>query len=159
MLTPDTTPSTTAASAEAGSAAGRTRAPFDATLLPLILVVDDMVETRRLMRRVLERDRFRVIEAATGEEALRAIRSSQPALVVLDLRLPGMSGFEVAQEVRASPDPAVANTILLACTASVQSEVRSEALEAGCDDFEGKPFDIRTFAARVRGVIERGRRS
>jgi DNA-binding response OmpR family regulator len=154
--TPDPTPATTAASAEAGSAAGRT---VVTQLLPLILVVDDMPETRRLMRRVLERDRFRVIEAATGEEALRAIRSSLPALVVLDLRLPGMSGIDVAHAVRASDDPAVANTILLACTASIQSEVRSEALEAGCDDFEGKPFDVRSFAARVRGVIERGRRT
>jgi DNA-binding response OmpR family regulator len=128
-------------------------------LRPLILVVDDMPETRRLMRRVLERDRFRVIEAATGEEALRAIRASRPTLVVLDLRLPGMSGIDVAHAVRASDDPAVADTILLACTASIQSEVRSEALEAGCDDFEGKPFDVRSFAARVRGVIERGRRT
>jgi two-component system phosphate regulon response regulator PhoB len=128
-------------------------------LLPLILVVDDVPETRRLMRRVLERDRFRVIEAATGEEALRAIRSSLPALVVLDLRLPGMSGIDVARAVRASDDPAVADTILLACTASIQSEVRMEALEAGCDDFEGKPFDVRSFGQRVRGVIERGRRT
>ena len=123
--------------------------------LPLILVVDDMVETRRLMRRVLERGRFRVIEAGTGEEALRSIETSRPELVVLDLRLPGMSGFDVARAVRASADPVVAATVLLACSASVQAEVRREAIEAGCDDFEGKPFDVRGFADRVRELIAR----
>ena len=126
--------------------------------LPLILVVDDMVETRRLMRRILERGRFRVIEAGTGEEALRSIETSRPDLVVLDLRLPGMSGFDVARAVRASADPIVAATVLLACSASVQAEVRREAIEAGCDDFEGKPFDVRVFADRVRELIaHRGR--
>ena len=123
--------------------------------LPLILVVDDMVETRRLMRRVLERGRFRVIEAGTGEEALRSIETSRPDLVVLDLRLPGMSGFDVARAVRASADPVVVATVLLACSASVQAEVRREAIEAGCDDFEGKPFDVRVFADRVRELIAR----
>lgn len=126
--------------------------------LPLILVVDDMVETRRLMRRILERGRFRVNEAATGEEALRSIETDRPELVVLDLRLPGMSGFDVARAVRASSDPVVAATVLLACSASVQAEVRREAIEAGCDDFEGKPFDVRAFADRVRDLIaQRGR--
>jgi CheY-like chemotaxis protein len=123
--------------------------------LPLILVVDDMVETRRLMRRVLERGRCRVIEAGTGEEALRSIETSRPDLVVLDLRLPGISGFDVARAVRASADPVVAATVLLACSASVQAEVQREAIEAGCDDFEGKPFDVRGFADRVRELIAR----
>lgn len=126
---------------------------------PLILVVDDMVETRRLMRRLLERGGFRVIEAASGEEALRSIESGRPELVVLDLRLPGMSGFDVARAVRASADPIVAATVLLACSASVQAEVRREALDAGCDDFEGKPFDVRGFAERVRELIAQPGRS
>jgi CheY-like chemotaxis protein len=123
------------------------------TLRPLILVVDDMVDTRRLMRRVLERAGLRVTEAATGEAALTAIRRARPDAVVLDLRLPGMSGFQVARAVRADPDRAVAATPILACSASVQDEVRREALDAGCDAFEGKPFDIRTFAELILGLI------
>ena len=118
-----------------------------------VLVVDDMPETRRLMRRVLERARFVVSEAATGEAGLAAIREDGPDAVVLDLRLPGMSGFEVARAVRADPDPAVAATPILACSASVQAEVRREALDAGCDAFEGKPFDVRTFPDLIRGLI------
>jgi len=120
---------------------------------PLILVVDDMVETRRLMRRVLERSGLRVIEADTGEAALRAASRDRPALIVLDLRLPGISGFDVARRIRANPDTTLAATPILACSASVQAEVRREALDAGCDAFEGKPFDIATFPGLIRGLI------
>jgi CheY-like chemotaxis protein len=124
---------------------------------PRILVVDDTPDTRRLMRRVLERARIEVLEAGTGTEGLAAIRSSRPDGVVLDLRMPGLSGFEVARAVRSDPDPAVAATPLLACSASVQAEVRQEALEAGCDAFEGKPIDIHTFADLVLGLVAQRR--
>jgi CheY-like chemotaxis protein len=129
------------------------------TTLPRILVVDDMAETRRLMRRVLERDRMVVHEVGTGEAALAAIRRERPDAVVLDLRLPGMSGFQVARAVRADDDRDVATTPILACSASVQDEIRREALDAGCDGFEGKPFDIRTFPAILRDLIARRPRS
>lgn len=122
-----------------------------------VLVVDDMPETRRLMRRVLERAHFAVIEATTGEAGLAAIRRDAPDAVVLDLRLPGISGYDVARAVRADADPAVASTPILACSASVQAEVRREALDAGCDAFEGKPFDVRTFPAVVSGLIRQRR--
>ncbi len=118
-----------------------------------VLVVDDMPETRRLMRRVLERARYAVSEAETGESGLSAIRRDRPDAVVLDLRLPGISGFDVARAVRSDPNPAIASTPILACSASVQAEVRREALDAGCDAFEGKPFDIRTFPDLIQGLI------
>jgi CheY-like chemotaxis protein len=120
---------------------------------PLILVVDDMTETRRLMRRVLERSGLRVTEAATGEAGLRAAARDRPSLIVLDLRLPGISGFDVARRLRAHPDRDLASTPILACSASVQPEVIREALEAGCDAFEGKPFEIATFADLIQGMI------
>jgi CheY-like chemotaxis protein len=119
----------------------------------LVLVVDDMPETRRLMRRVLERDDFRVVEAGTGEEAIEQIESERPDAVVLDLRLPGISGQDVARWVRSHADRAIASTPLLACSASVQPEVQRDALQAGCDDFEPKPFDVRSFAERIRDLI------
>lgn len=119
----------------------------------LVLIVDDMPDTRRLMQRLLERDGFSVIEAVSGEDALQMIGLHRPSLVVLDLRLPGISGFDVARTVRRDADPEIARTILLACSASVQEEVRQEALAAGCDDFEGKPFDVTAFAGRIRDLI------
>jgi CheY-like chemotaxis protein len=121
--------------------------------LPLVLVVDDVPETRRLMRRILEGGRMRVLEAATGEEALRTVVTARPEAVVLDLRLPGMSGFDVARSIRANDDAGIAATPLLACSASIHDDVRREALTAGCNDFQGKPFDVATFAARVRNLI------
>lgn len=120
---------------------------------PLILVVDDTADTRRLIRRVLERAGMRVVEADTGEAAMERIATDRPALVVLDLRLPGASGFDVARWVRAHPDRRLARTTLLACSASVQTEIQSQALDAGCDAFEGKPFDVRDFAARIRDLL------
>jgi CheY-like chemotaxis protein len=123
------------------------------TRRPLILVVDDMIETRRLMRRVLERSGLRVVEAESGEAALRAAARDRPAAIVLDLRLPGISGFDVARRIRADPDSALATTPILACSASVQAEVRREALDAGANAFEGKPFAIAGFADLVRGLI------
>ena len=120
---------------------------------PLVLVVDDVADTRRLMRRVLERADMRVVEAGTGEEAMEAMTRDRPDLVVLDLRLPGISGFDVARWVRASPDRAIAGTVLLACSASVQPEVEREALDAGADAFEGKPFDVVRFVERIRQLL------
>ena len=98
---------------------------------PLVLVVDDVSDTRRLMRRMLERAGLAVVEAGTGEAALEMIERQRPALVVLDLRLPGMTGFDVARWVRAHADQDIARTKLLACSASVQPEIQREALDAG----------------------------
>jgi CheY-like chemotaxis protein len=120
---------------------------------PLVLVVDDVADTRRLMRRVLERADMRVVEAGTGEEAMEAMTRDRPDLVVLDLRLPGISGFDVARWVRLSPDRTIAGTVLLACSASVQPEVQREALDAGADAFEGKPFDVVRFVERIRQLL------
>jgi CheY-like chemotaxis protein len=122
---------------------------------PLILVVDDTPATRTLMRRLLDRAGMRVLEAESGEAAIRSIERSRPDLVVLDLRLPGISGFDVARWVRANADRGISGTPLLACSASVQPEVQAEARDAGCDDFEGKPFDVPGFAGRIRDLLSR----
>jgi CheY-like chemotaxis protein len=131
---------------------------MSAAASPLVLVVDDVPDTRRLMRRVLERAGLQVVEAGTGEAALEVIEQERPALVVLDLRLPGMSGFDVARWVRAHGDVEIARTVLLACSASVQPEVEREALDAGADAFEGKPFEVGTFAAHVQQLLDAHRR-
>ncbi len=124
---------------------------------PRILVVEDTSETRRLMVRVLERSSIVALEASTGETGLAAIRRERPDAVVLDLRLPGMSGFDVVRAVRSDPDPVIATTPIIACSASVQAEVRREALDAGCDAFEGKPIDIHTFPDLLLRLIAQRR--
>jgi DNA-binding response OmpR family regulator len=124
---------------------------------PVVLVVEDTLVTRSLMRRLLERDLIQVIDADSGETAMMAIETSCPDLVVLDLRLPGISGLDLARWVRIHPDPRVARTILLACSASIQPEVQVDALSAGCDEFLGKPFDPATFVSRIRDLLSRQR--
>ncbi|MBA2380954.1 MAG: response regulator [Chloroflexi bacterium] len=124
---------------------------------PRILVVEDTSETRRLMVRVLERSSIVALEASTGETGLATIRRERPDAVVLDLRLPGMSGFDVVRAVRSDPDPVIATTPIIACSASVQAEVRREALDAGCDAFEGKPIDIHTFPDLLLRLIAQRR--
>jgi CheY-like chemotaxis protein len=96
---------------------------------------------------------IRITEAETGEAALLAARSLRPDAMVLDLRLPGISGLDAARALRADPDTGLATTPILACSASVQAQVRREALDAGCDAFEGKPFDVRTFVNLLLGLI------
>ncbi len=118
------------------------------------LLVDDTPETRRLMRRVLERDHWRILEAESGEQALRLLATEVPSVVVLDLRLPVMSGFDVARAIRAHPVEAVRHVAVLACSASIQADIRDAALAAGCDAFEGKPFDVMAFPGVLRQLAE-----
>jgi DNA-binding response OmpR family regulator len=119
--------------------------------LPLVLVVDDTPETRRLMRRVLERDRLRVVEAATGEEALDRIIGLRPAAVVLDVGLPGIDGIELCRRLRASDDW----TPILFVTARDDEVDRVVGLELGADDYVTKPFSPRELVARVGSVLRR----
>ncbi len=120
-----------------------------------VLLVDDTPETRRLMRRVLEREHWRVLEADSGEQALRLIADEVPEVVVLDLRLPSMSGFDVARAIRANAVEAVRRVAILACSASIQADIREQALAAGCDAFEGKPFDVLSFPKVLGQLAER----
>ena len=122
-----------------------------------VVVVDDSAICRALLCEWLHADGdLEVVgEAPDGDSAIELITRLRPDVATIDLRLPGMSGLEVARAVRADANEAVAATPILACSASVQPEVRREALDAGCDAFEGKPFDIRSFADLLLGLIAR----
>jgi DNA-binding response OmpR family regulator len=102
----------------------------------------------------LERDGFRVQCAATGPEALAALRAEPPDLVVLDVMLPGVDGIEILRRLRASADVPV---ILL--TARAEEADRVLGLELGADDYVVKPFSPRELSARVRSVLRRSQGS
>ncbi len=116
----------------------------------LILVVDDEPKIVRLTRDYLEKDGFRVISAASGPEALAVAKTEQPDLVVLDLMLPGMDGWEVCRELRRSSDVPV---IML--TARSEESDQVIGLELGADDYVTKPFSPRALVARIRAVLRR----
>src|SRR5690242_3634246 len=119
---------------------------------PLILVVDDEQSYRDALRVALEREGFRVEVAADGVEALERFDASRPALVLLDLMLPRVSGVDVCRDLRARSQVPI--IMVTARNAEIDAVV---GLEVGADDYVTKPFRLRELVARVRAALRRGR--
>ena len=115
-----------------------------------ILLVDDEALVREVVAEYLAREGFAVQTAANGETARRFLSEFQPDLVVLDLMLPAISGFDILQEIRRSSDLPV-----IVLTARADEADRVSGLEMGADDYVVKPFSPRELVARVRSVIRR----
>jgi DNA-binding response OmpR family regulator len=115
-----------------------------------VLVVDDEPTVREVVAGYLRRDGHEVTEAGDGETAMQLLGSDTPDLIVLDLMLPGVGGFEVLRHVRSTSDIPV---IML--TARSEEGDRVAGLELGADDYVVKPFSPRELAARVNGVLRR----
>ena len=120
-----------------------------------ILVVDDEPDISALVAYHLARESYRVRTAPDGVEALRAIESEAPDLVVLDLMLPGISGLEVLRELRHRPELQSLPVILL--TARGGEEDRIQGLQLGADDYIAKPFSPQELVLRVGAVLRRVR--
>lgn len=117
-----------------------------------VLVVDDERKIRDTLTLYLERDGYDVLQAASGEAALRAARPGHADLVVLDLMLPDLSGEEVAEALRA-----ISSVPIIMLTAKAQEEDRIAGLQSGADDYMVKPFSPRELVARVDAVLRRTR--
>lgn len=115
-----------------------------------ILVVDDEPIVRDVVVRYLERDGYRTLEAATGGEAQLLLEREQTSLVVLDVMLPGIDGFELCRWIRSRSDLPI---VML--TARGEEADRIVGLELGADDYLTKPFSPRELAVRVRNVLRR----
>ena len=115
-----------------------------------VLVVDDEPIVREVIVRYLRRDGFKTLEAGDGDQARRLIETADPALVVLDVMLPGTDGFDLCRWIRGRSDVPV---IML--TARAEESDRIVGLELGADDYVTKPFSPRELAARVRTVLRR----
>jgi DNA-binding response OmpR family regulator len=115
-----------------------------------VLVIDDEPRVREVVADYLEREGFKVSEAADAESAERHLQGPQPDLVILDIMFPGASGLDLLHEIRRSSDMPV---ILL--TARVEEADRVLGLELGADDYVVKPFSPRELVARVRSVLRR----
>jgi len=115
-----------------------------------ILVVDDDAQIRRVMRTTLAGNGYVVLEARSGEEALETLRKEHADLVLLDVNMPGMGGFEACRGVRDSSDAAI---IMLTVRNSERDKVM--ALDAGADDYVVKPFGMEELLARIRAALRR----
>jgi len=120
----------------------------------LILLVDDEPSIIQLARLYLEREGFRIQSVNDGEAALENISREQPALVVLDVMLPKLDGFEVCRRLRASNSA----TAILMLTARDEDIDKILGLELGADDYLTKPFNPRELVARVKAILRRGER-
>jgi two-component system KDP operon response regulator KdpE len=118
----------------------------------VVLVVDDEPQIRRVVRNALGTDNARVIEAATGRDAIDLAAAERPSIVILDLGLPDVSGLEVCREIRSW---SLAPIIVLSARHSDQEKVA--LLDAGADDYITKPFSPSELQARVRAQLRRAR--
>jgi DNA-binding response OmpR family regulator len=112
--------------------------------------VEDDPRTQNLERFILEDEGYVVAVASSGEDALRALKESTPALVLLDIGLPGMDGFATCQRIRES-----SQVPIIMVTGQDSDEDKVRGLEMGADDYLGKPFSANVLVARVRAVLRR----
>lgn len=118
-----------------------------------ILVVDDKATVRNMVREYLESDGYRVVIAADGREALYAARQEKPDLIVLDIMMPKMSGYEFLRAYRQERQ-----TPVIVLTAKLDEADKVLGLELGADDYVTKPFGLKELAARIQAVLRRAER-
>ena len=115
-----------------------------------IMVVDDDPNIRELVRLYLEKEGFEIVTAERGDEAVKLFRASPPNLMLLDVMLPGMDGWQVCREVRK-----ISNIPIIMLTAKDETFDKVLGLELGADDYIVKPFDMKELVARIKAVIRR----
>ena len=120
-----------------------------------VLIVDDSPDGREMLAEYLTFRGFEVMEAVNGEEALAQARAQHPAVVLMDLQMPGIGGWEATRQLKA--DPATTDIIVIAVTAHALTPDEAIARQAGCDGFISKPYDIKAVADGLGEVLQRGR--
>jgi two-component system cell cycle response regulator DivK len=113
-----------------------------------ILVVEDHEENRRIMRDLLTHAGYEMLEAHTGEDGVAAAARERPDLILMDIQLPGIDGYEVTRRIKA--DPALRAIPIIAVTSYALSGDDVKALAAGCDAYVTKPFSPRALLGTVR---------
>jgi CheY-like chemotaxis protein len=121
----------------------------------LILIVEDNEKNRKLVRDVLGVKGYKTIESETAEEGLDLARSHLPALILMDIQLPGMDGITAMKQLKG--DPKTANIPIIAITASAMTHNRTTMLAEGFDGYQTKPISLKEFLAEVERVIARAK--
>jgi CheY-like chemotaxis protein len=117
-----------------------------------VLIADDKATSRELVRTVLEKSGYTVVEASDGVEALRNARASKPDLIILDLHMPGLDGFAVVREIRLDHDLAL--TPVMALTASAMQGDRERAISAGFTSYIAKPIQLSMLRSEVERMLQ-----
>jgi two-component system cell cycle response regulator DivK len=117
----------------------------------LILVVEDEEDNRRIMHDLLTSAGYEVIEAVTGEDGVSAAETHRPDLILMDIQLPGLDGYEATRQIKANP--ALSQIPIIAVTSYALSGDDVKAFEAGCDAYVSKPFSPRELLAKIREYL------
>ena len=116
-----------------------------------ILVVEDQEDNRRIMRDLLVSANYEVIEAVTGEAGVSAAETQHPDLILMDMQLPGLDGYEATRRIKAQSE--LRDIPIIAVTSYALSGDKAQALEAGCDAYMSKPFSPRALLAKIGEIL------
>ena len=116
-----------------------------------ILIVEDNEDNRRILRDLLTRAGYEIVEAEAGDTAVALAKSSAPDLILMDIQLPGIDGYEATRRIRALP--ALAGVPIIAVTSYALSGDEQKAADAGCDAYVTKPFSPRQLLAKIREYV------
>jgi CheY-like chemotaxis protein len=119
--------------------------------MPKILLVEDNEWNLDMLSRRLRRKQFEVVVAVDGEEGLEKVRTEQPDLILMDMSLPVLDGWEATRRLKA--DPATRDIPVLALTAHAMSEDRQKAFAAGCDEYDTKPVEFPRLLRKIAGLL------
>jgi CheY-like chemotaxis protein len=123
--------------------------------MPKILLVEDNEMNRDMLSRRLTRKKYEVLMAVDGMEGVAMARSESPDLILMDMSLPVIDGWEATRRLKASPD--TGSIPVIALTAHAMSGDREKALEAGCDDYDTKPIELPRLLGKMEAVLEENR--
>ena len=117
-----------------------------------IVLVEDNEDNRDMLSRRLTRKGFEVLIAVNGEEAVELVKKEQPALVLMDISLPVMDGFEATRRLKSLDD--TKNIPIVALTAHAMSGDREKAIDAGCDDYDVKPVELTRLLSKIENLLK-----
>lgn len=118
-----------------------------------VLIVDDEMDALVALKVALETEGYNVVEAKDGYEAIEKVHSEIPDLILLDLMIPGIDGFEVCRQLRSDPTYSHIPVIMLTARGEIDDKV--EGIELGADDYVTKPFNLKELKARIKMVLRR----
>jgi len=116
-----------------------------------ILVVEDHEENRRILRLLLTKHHFEVLEAVTGEEGVAMAERERPDLILMDIQLPGLDGYDATRRIKANPE--LKTIPIIVVTSYALSGDDTKAFAAGCDAYLAKPVNLRNLLAKVREFL------
>jgi two-component system cell cycle response regulator DivK len=116
-----------------------------------ILVVEDQEDNRQIIRDLLSATDYEIIEAESGEQALEAVAKQRPDLILMDIQLPSMDGYEATRQIKA--DPTLRSITIIAVTSYALSGEEQKARAAGCDEYVPKPYSPRQLLAKIRQYL------